>query len=114
MYRLIPVICLLATGCSTMPPPSASLPTPPEILMRLEDGLLTVRPIAGTRQRGVTEEQDQALEEVSTLKRKMNSVWSRAAGMVRKQEGKSFSLETTTQLTVDKQVEVTLWVKRVA
>ena len=34
----------------------------PEILMRLEDGLLTVRPIAGTRQRGVTEEQDQALE----------------------------------------------------
>lgn len=55
-----------------------------------------------------------ALEEVSTLKRKMNSVWSRAAGMVRKQEGKSFSLETTTQLTVDQQVEVTLWVKRVA
>ena len=34
----------------------------PEILMRLEDGLLTVRPIAGTRWRGATEEQDQALE----------------------------------------------------
>ncbi len=34
----------------------------PEILARLEDGLLTVRPIAGTRQRGATEEQDQALE----------------------------------------------------
>ena len=34
----------------------------PEILIRLEDGLLTVRPIAGTRQRGTTEEQDQALE----------------------------------------------------
>ena len=34
----------------------------PEILTRLEDGLLTVRPIAGTRQRGATEEQDQALE----------------------------------------------------
>jgi anthranilate synthase component 1 len=34
----------------------------PEILVRLEDGLLTVRPIAGTRQRGATEEEDQALE----------------------------------------------------
>ncbi|MCB1777195.1 MAG: anthranilate synthase component I, partial [Candidatus Competibacteraceae bacterium] len=34
----------------------------PEILTRLEDGLLTVRPIAGTRHRGATEEQDQALE----------------------------------------------------
>ncbi len=34
----------------------------PEILARLEDGLLTVRPIAGTRQRGATEEEDQALE----------------------------------------------------
>jgi anthranilate synthase component 1 len=34
----------------------------PEILTRLEDGLLTVRPIAGTRQRGMTEEEDQALE----------------------------------------------------
>ncbi|MBL8258453.1 MAG: chorismate-binding protein, partial [Candidatus Competibacteraceae bacterium] len=34
----------------------------PEILTRLEDGLLTVRPIAGTRQRGATEEEDQALE----------------------------------------------------
>ena len=34
----------------------------PEILARLEDGLLTGRPIAGTRWRGATEEQDQALE----------------------------------------------------
>jgi anthranilate synthase component 1 len=34
----------------------------PEILVRLEDGVLTVRPIAGTRQRGAAEEQDQALE----------------------------------------------------
>ncbi len=34
----------------------------PEILARLEDGLLTVRPIAGTRQRGASEEQDRALE----------------------------------------------------
>jgi len=35
----------------------------PEILVRLEDGAVTVRPIAGTRPRGETEEQDRALEQ---------------------------------------------------
>jgi len=34
----------------------------PEILVRLEDGTVTVRPIAGTRKRGRTEEEDRALE----------------------------------------------------
>jgi len=34
----------------------------PEILTRLEDGEVTVRPIAGTRPRGKTPEEDQALE----------------------------------------------------
>jgi anthranilate synthase component 1 len=34
----------------------------PEVLARLEDGQVTVRPIAGTRRRGQTEEEDQALE----------------------------------------------------
>ncbi len=34
----------------------------PEILTRLEDGVVTVRPIAGTRRRGYTEEEDMALE----------------------------------------------------
>ena len=34
----------------------------PEILARLEDGEVTVRPIAGTRKRGVTPEEDLALE----------------------------------------------------
>lgn len=34
----------------------------PEILTRLEDGEVTVRPIAGTRPRGKTEEEDKALE----------------------------------------------------
>ena len=34
----------------------------PEILARLEDGKVTVRPIAGTRPRGATPEQDLALE----------------------------------------------------
>lgn len=35
----------------------------PEILTRLEEGEVTVRPIAGTRKRGRTEEEDRALEE---------------------------------------------------
>lgn len=35
----------------------------PEILVRLEGNDITVRPIAGTRKRGDTEEQDRALEE---------------------------------------------------
>jgi len=35
----------------------------PEILTRLEDGQVTVRPIAGTRRRGHTEEEDQLMEE---------------------------------------------------
>jgi anthranilate synthase component 1 len=34
----------------------------PEILTRLEDGRVTVRPIAGTRPRGKTQEEDRALE----------------------------------------------------
>ena len=35
----------------------------PEILVRLEDDVVTVRPIAGTRPRGTTEEHDQTLEQ---------------------------------------------------
>jgi anthranilate synthase component I len=35
----------------------------PEILVRVEDGKLTVRPIAGTRPRGKTAEEDKALEQ---------------------------------------------------
>ncbi|MGB0662212.1 MAG: anthranilate synthase component I [Pontibacterium sp.] len=34
----------------------------PEILARVEDGVVTVRPIAGTRRRGKTEAEDQAME----------------------------------------------------
>jgi anthranilate synthase component 1 len=35
----------------------------PEILARLEEGIVTVRPIAGTRKRGKTQEEDVALEQ---------------------------------------------------
>ncbi|GIT22961.1 MAG: hypothetical protein CM1200mP40_26430 [Gammaproteobacteria bacterium] len=34
----------------------------PEILARVENGKITVRPLAGTRKRGSTEAEDQALE----------------------------------------------------
>jgi anthranilate synthase component 1 len=34
----------------------------PEVLIRVEDGEVTVRPIAGTRPRGATPQQDQALQ----------------------------------------------------
>jgi anthranilate synthase component 1 len=34
----------------------------PEVLVRLRDGVVTVRPLAGTRRRGATYEEDQALE----------------------------------------------------
>jgi len=34
----------------------------PEILVHVEDGMVTVRPIAGTRPRGATEQRDKALE----------------------------------------------------
>ncbi len=33
----------------------------PEILVRLRDGIVTIRPLAGTRRRGVTHEEDEAL-----------------------------------------------------
>ena len=35
----------------------------PRVLARLEDGQVTVRPIAGTRKRGETPEKDQAMED---------------------------------------------------
>lgn len=35
----------------------------PEILVRVEEGVITLRPIAGTRKRGLTEEEDRLLEE---------------------------------------------------
>ena len=35
----------------------------PEILTRAEDGVVTVRPIAGTRHRGASEQEDQALQQ---------------------------------------------------
>src|SRR5258708_35400121 len=35
----------------------------PEIMVRVEDGTVTIRPLAGTRKRGSTEEEDRRLEQ---------------------------------------------------
>jgi anthranilate synthase component 1 len=37
--------------------------TSPEVLVTVEDGVVTVRPIAGTRPRGISPEQDGVLAE---------------------------------------------------
>ena len=42
----------------------------PEILARLEDGKVSVRPMAGARPRGRTHDEDIALEEIYWLIRK--------------------------------------------
>jgi anthranilate synthase component 1 len=42
--------------------PTQVVGSSPEILARLQGGVVTVRPIAGTRRRGATPEEDQALE----------------------------------------------------
>lgn len=47
----------------------------PEILVRLEDNEVTVRPIAGTRKRGETHEQDLELEKnCSPIRKKSPSI----------------------------------------
>ncbi len=63
LYRVLrslnpsPYMYLLDTGDSQIVGAS------PEMLVRVHDGLVSTRPIAGTRPRGATEEQDRALEE---------------------------------------------------
>jgi anthranilate synthase component 1 len=52
-----PYMYYLDTGKETL------VGSSPEILVRLEDGHITVRPIAGTRRRGLTHEEDLALAE---------------------------------------------------
>jgi len=44
----------------------------PEVLARVEDGRITVRPLAGTRPRGSTEEEDKALEKELLADEKKN------------------------------------------
>ena len=52
-----PFMFLLRTGGTTL------VGSSPEIMVRVEDGVTTIRPLAGTRRRGRTEAEDQALAE---------------------------------------------------
>ena len=52
MCRLVLLTFLLGIGCSTMPPPKASFPTPPELLMRPPSQLKTLpKPLSPTMER---------------------------------------------------------------
>ncbi|MCF7988170.1 MAG: anthranilate synthase component I [Methylovulum sp.] len=70
-YRASPLNCYRALRCLNPSPYMFYLHlddfhivgSSPEILVRLEDNTVTVRPIAGTRRRGITPEQDLALEQ---------------------------------------------------
>ncbi len=70
-YRAAPLNCYRALRCLNPSPYMFYLHlddfhivgSSPEILVRLEDNTVTVRPIAGTRRRGITPEQDLALEQ---------------------------------------------------
>jgi len=52
-----PFMFYLVTG------PTCLVGSSPEIMVRAEDDLVTIRPLAGTRRRGLTEEEDRALAE---------------------------------------------------
>lgn len=51
-----PFMFLLKTPAATL------VGSSPEIMVRVEDGIVTIRPLAGTRRRGATDEEDRALE----------------------------------------------------
>jgi anthranilate synthase component 1 len=52
-----PFMFLLATPQVTL------VGSSPEIMVRVEEGMVTIRPLAGTRRRGATEEEDRRLEQ---------------------------------------------------
>jgi anthranilate synthase component 1 len=57
-----PYLYYLDLGSDRRDEPSAIAGASPETLVRLEDGILTVRPLAGTRPRGADPDEDLALE----------------------------------------------------
>lgn len=57
-----PYLYFLELGGDGLSEPSAIAGASPETLVRLEDGILTVRPLAGTRPRGADHDGDLALE----------------------------------------------------
>ncbi len=76
----------------------------PEILVRLEDGEVTVRPIAGTRHRGKNETEDQALEQELLADPKERAEHVMLIDLGRNDTGK-VSVTGTVQLTEEMVVE---------
>lgn len=77
----------------------------PEILVRLEDGLVTVRPIAGTRRRGKTEEEDIAMEQELLADPKEQAEHSMLVDLGRNDVGrvaKTGSVELTDKMKVER------------
>jgi anthranilate synthase component I len=77
----------------------------PEILVRLEDDLVTVRPIAGTRRRGKTEEEDVAMEQELLADPKEQAEHSMLVDLGRNDVGRvarTGSVELTDNMTVER------------
>ena len=77
----------------------------PEILARVEDGRITVRPLAGTRKRGGTEEEDKALEQELLADSKEIAEHLMLIDLSRNDSGrvsKTGSVEVTKQMFVER------------
>ena len=77
----------------------------PEILVRLEDGDVTVRPIAGTRKRGATHEEDLALEQELLADEKERAEHTQLLDLGRNDCGrvaKTGSVRVTERFTVER------------
>lgn len=77
----------------------------PEILARVEEGKITVRPLAGTRKRGETEAQDQALEKELLADQKERAEHLMLIDLSRNDAGrvsKIGSVEVTKQMFVER------------
>jgi len=77
----------------------------PEILARVEDGKITVRPLAGTRRRGKTEEEDLALEQELLADEKEIAEHLMLIDLSRNDSGrvsKTGSVEVTRQMFVER------------
>jgi len=77
----------------------------PEILVRLEDGTVTVRPIAGTRKRGVTPAEDAALAEELLADEKERAEHLQLLDLGRNDAGrvaKTGTVKVTQQYTIER------------
>ena len=76
----------------------------PEVLVRVEDGAITVRPIAGTRPRGVTEEEDRRLAEELLADPKELAEHAMLVDLGRNDVGRVSEFGSV-RVTIDKEIE---------